>query len=233
VVDALNGCDLCLDARSAVHGRYSVARPYQSGTTIIENEAEPTVQVRTVTPGYPRDPIDVGVGVDPTPPAGMSGFKGPLFRLVRDQRVAFLLVGLANTVIGTAWFVIFQLLLQRWIGYMGVLLCAHVAAVLCAFVLYRTFVFVVHGHVLRDLVRFEVVNLTALGVNAVLLPLLVELAHWPVLVAQVSIVGVTVVVSFFGHRGFSFRRSDADHRRSAERASGKDLRPPTTGSGVA
>jgi putative flippase GtrA len=157
----------------------------------------------------------------PAPPAGMTGRQGPLFRLVRDQRVAFLLVGVANTVVGAAWFITFQLLFERWVGYMVVLLCAHVAAVLCAFVLYRTFVFVVHGHVLRDLVRFEMVNLTALGINALLLPLLVELAHWPVLVAQLSIVSVTVIVSFFGHRGFSFQRSAADHRHTAERAAAK------------
>ena len=200
---------------------------------IIENDAEPAVQAETVTPGYPRDPVSAEVGHDPAPPAGMSGVKGPLFRLVRDQRVAFLLVGVANTVVGTAWFVLFQLLLQRWIGYMGVLLCAHVAAVLCAFALYRTFVFVVHGHVLRDLVRFEMVNLTALGINAVLLPLLVELAHWPVLVAQLSIISVTMMVSFFGHRGFSFRRSAADHRHTAERGAAKARRSPFTGPGKA
>jgi putative flippase GtrA len=200
---------------------------------IIENEAEPAVQAETVTPGYPRDPVSAEYGRDAAPPAGMSGAKGPLFRLIRDQRVAFLLVGVANTVIGTAWFVVFQLLLQRWIGYMGVLLCAHIAAVLCAFVLYRTFVFVVHGHVLRDLVRFEMVNLTALGINAVLLPLLVELAHWPVLVAQLSIVSVTVIVSFFGHRGFSFRRSAADNRHTGEPAAAKTGRSSFPGPGKA
>jgi putative flippase GtrA len=196
---------------------------------IIENQAEPAVQAERVTPGYPRDPVSAELDQQPEPPAGMSGVKGPLFRLVRDQRVAFLLVGAANTVIGTAWFVVFQLLLQRWIGYMGVLLCAHVAAVLCAFVLYRTFVFVVHGHVLRDLARFEMVNLTALAINALLLPLLVELAHWPVLVAQLSIVSVTVIVSFFGHRGFSFRRSAADHRHTADRGAATARRSRFTG----
>ena len=200
---------------------------------IIENQAEPAVPAETVTPGYPRDPVNAELDHDPAPPAGTSGVKGPLFGLVRDQRVAFVLVGVANTVIGTAWFVIFQLILQRWIGYMGVLLCAHVAAVLCAFVLYRTFVFVVHGHVLRDLVRFEMVNLTALGINALLLPLLVELAHWPVLVAQLSIISVTVIVSFVGHRGFSFRRSAADHMHTADRAAAKAGRSPFTGPGKA
>jgi len=147
---------------------------------------------------------------DPQPPAGMHGEKGPLFRFVRDQRVAFILVGGTNTVVGALWFIAFQLLLQPIAGYMAVLLCAHVAAVLCAFVLYRYFVFRVRGHVLRDLARFEVVNLTALAINAALLPLLVEVVKLPVLASQLIITAGTMVVSFFGHRGFSFRRTPAE-----------------------
>lgn len=164
-------------------------------------------------PNVPVGRSDVADG----PPAGMVGEKGPLFRLVRDQRIAFLLVGGTNTAIGTAWFIFFQWLIEASAGYMAVLLCAHVASVLCAFVLYRTFVFRVHGHVFRDLARFEVVNLTSLGVNALLLPLLVELLHWPVLFSQLVITGLTMLVSFFGHRGFSFRRTAADHLRTVER----------------
>ena len=146
-----------------------------------------------------------------TPPAGMTGDAGPLLRLVRDQRVAFLLVGGANTGIGFVWFVVFQHLVGDRLGYLVALLCAHVAAVLCAFVLYRTFVFRVRGHVLRDLARFEVVQLTALGVNLVFLPLLHEVVGLPVILAQLIVTVGTVIMSFFAHRGFSFRRSAADH----------------------
>ncbi len=147
---------------------------------------------------------------DPQPPAGMHGEKGPLFRFVRDQRVAFILVGGTNTVVGALWFIAFQFLIQPIAGYMAVLLCAHVAAVLCAFVLYRNFVFRVRGHVLRDLARFELVNLTALAINAALLPLLVEVVKLPVLLSQLLITAGTMLVSFFGHRGFSFRRTPAE-----------------------
>lgn len=140
------------------------------------------------------------------PPAGMEGAPGPLLRLVRDQRVAFLMVGGINTAVGTGWFIIFQQLLEDATGYIVVLLCAHVAAVLCAFVLYRRFVFRVTGHVWRDLGRFELVNLSALLFNLATLPLLVELAGLPVLPAQLVVTGATLVISFFGHRGFSFRR---------------------------
>jgi putative flippase GtrA len=144
------------------------------------------------------------------PPAGMTGVPGPLFRLVRDQRVAFLIVGVMNTVMGTGWFVLFLWLFHEAIGYLGALFCAHIASVLCAFVLYRRFVFRVAGHVWRDLVRFELVNLSVLGFNVATLPLLVELFGWSPLLSQLVIVVVAVVYSWFAHRGFSFRRSPAE-----------------------
>ena len=152
-------------------------------------------------------------------PAGMRGTAGPLLRLIHDQRVAFLLVGATNTAVGALWFILFQILLQATFGYMVVLLCAHVLSVLCAFVLYRRFVFRVRGHVWRDLGRFEVVNLTALGINAALLPVLVELVGLRVLPAQLLIAAGTVVVTFFGHRDFSFRRTQAE--RSAVGSAGE------------
>jgi putative flippase GtrA len=162
------------------------------------------------------------------PPAGMTGEPGPLLRLIRDQRIAFLLVGVTNTVVGTMWFIVFQALLERQLGYIVVLLCAHVAAVLCAFVLYRTFVFRVKGHLLRDLARFEVVNLSALGVNLVALPVLVEVFSLPVLLSQLIITGATMLISFFGHRGFSFRRSAAELDRTATSATPASPATPGT-----
>jgi putative flippase GtrA len=145
------------------------------------------------------------------PPAGMTGVPGPLFRLIRDQRIAFLIVGGMNTAIGAVWFVLFLWLFPRGAaGYLSALVCAYFAAVLCAFVLYRRFVFRVTGHVLRDLARFGLVNLSALGFNFATLPVLVEVWGWPVLLSQFAIAGVTVVYSWFAHRGFSFRRSPAE-----------------------
>ncbi|WP_307861558.1 GtrA family protein [Cellulomonas wangleii] len=145
----------------------------------------------------------------PAPPAGMHGEPGPLLRLVRDQRVAFLIVGGINTVLGTAWFIVFQSLLGASLGrftYLVSLLCAHVAAVLTAFVLYRRFVFRVRGNLWIDLARFELVNLSALAVNAVSLPFVVEVLGIPPIPSQLLITLVTALISYFGHRDFSFRR---------------------------
>lgn len=135
-----------------------------------------------------------------------SAPDGLLLRLIKDRRVAFLIVGMINTGVGFLWFILFELTIGKLWGYMATLLFAHVASVLCAFVLHRRFVFRVRGHVWLDLARFESVYLVALGVNAVLLPVLVEFAKIPPIPAQALIVFVTTMVSYFGHSRFSFRR---------------------------
>lgn len=148
-------------------------------------------------------------------PEEAPGPPGLLLRLIRDQRVAFLIVGVVNTLVGFAFFVGFDLTLGHWldahvgqvVGSDGTLVCAHVAGVLSAFVLYRRFVFRVKGHVWRDLARFESVYLVALGINFIVLPLLVGLGANRI-VAQAAITLATTVLSYFGHRHFSFRRSD-------------------------
>jgi putative flippase GtrA len=62
---------------------------------------------------------------------------------------------------------------------------------------------------LADLWRFVTVYLSALVVNFVLLPVLVEIAHLRVLVAQALIVFVTSLMSWVGHKNFSFRRASS------------------------
>lgn len=145
------------------------------------------------------------------------GAPGLLLRLIRDQRVAFFIVGVTNTIVGFALFVGFDLTLGRWVdtragtvwGSLATLLASHILGVLWAFILYRRFVFRVRGHVWRDLARFETVYLTALGINTVTLPLLVQLGTNRI-VAQAIITLVLTVLSYFGHRHFSFRRGAPD-----------------------
>jgi putative flippase GtrA len=150
---------------------------------------------------------------EPTRQESVAVPFGPLLRLIRDQRVAFVIVGGVNTLVGLGWFLLFNHFAGPYAGYMGALVLAHVCAVLCAFVLHRRLVFKVRGHVLLDLARFELVNLGALGVNAVLLPFFVEVVGLPVVLAQIVSTAITIVTTYLGHRWFSFRRS---HVRAAD-----------------
>ncbi|MGH3588077.1 MAG: GtrA family protein [Pseudonocardia sp.] len=130
--------------------------------------------------------------------------------------MAFLVVGAVNTAIGLGWFVVVYQLAGHVIGYMGALVAAYALAILCAFELHRRFVFRVRGQVLTDLVRFTMVNLTSLVINAVLLPAGVELFGLPVLPWQVVVTGVTVCLSYFAHLTFSFHREHAGPGYPAE-----------------
>lgn len=123
------------------------------------------------------------------------------------QLLAFLGAGAFNTAFAFGVFAALQLALGDAVHYLVVLLLAHVIGVLEAIVVYRRGVFQVRGNVLQDLVRFESVYLAALAVNAALLPLLVEVAGLPVIGSQLLVVVATSLVSFFGHKHFSFRRA--------------------------
>ena len=132
-----------------------------------------------------------------------------LAALVADERVRFLVVGGINTVVGYILFALLQITAGHVIGYIGSLYGSYLLAVTLAFVLHRRFTFRVEGtgNRLVDFLRFASVYVVSLAANTLALPLLVELAHLDPLVAQAISVVVTTVVSYFGHKYFSFRRS--------------------------
>lgn len=139
---------------------------------------------------------------------------GPLIRLVRDQRVVFLIVGGFNTVVGFGFFVVADFALgpivDAWagkvVGTVAVLVASYIPSVLVAFTLQRRFTFKVTGHVVRDFLRFQSVNAVSVLINAIALPIVVGLGV-PRVPAQAAIVVLTTVISYFGHRYFSFRRT--------------------------
>ena len=127
-------------------------------------------------------------------------------RLARDERVRFLVIGGINTVVAYLLFVLFELTLGGY--YFLSLFLAYLLATLLAFVLHRRFTFGALGRdkVIVDFLRFESVYVVMFLLNAALLPLLIEVAGWSSLVAQAVIVVITTVVSYLGHKFFSFRR---------------------------
>jgi putative flippase GtrA len=130
-------------------------------------------------------------------------------RVTSDQRIRFLAVGATNTVVG---YVVFAAL-THWVfgglpfGYLLSLIISYALSIILAFYLYRRFVFHVSGNVLIDLLRFVGVYAVSIGINILVLPLLVELLHIPVLISQALVLITTTLVSFFGHKTFSFRRA--------------------------
>lgn len=156
-------------------------------------------------------PNDEGTPEKETPfpegPHGLfSGPPGPLLRLLKTEKVAFLIVGGINTVFSTLLFIGLDLLFGQHVPSFVVLGTAWLISLVAVFFVYRKLVFRVSGHVLKDLGRFALVNLTALLVNMVLLYVSSDLLGAPRIPAQIVITFGTVFINYFGHKYFSFKR---------------------------
>ncbi|MGM9472055.1 GtrA family protein [Pseudarthrobacter sp. YS3] len=134
-----------------------------------------------------------------------SGPPGPLIKIVKDQRIAFLLVGGANTAFSTGLFIVLALTFPHAPSFI-LLSVSWTVSLVAVFFVYRTLVFRVKGHVWLDLGRFALVNLTSLLVNIGLLSLFADLLQFPRIPTQLAITLLSVIISYFGHRHFSFRR---------------------------
>lgn len=129
-------------------------------------------------------------------------------RVLADTRVRFLMVGGTNTVVGYTVFALLYFLVLHTadLGYLVSLFLSYVVSIPLAFFLYRRFVFLVTGSIVRDFIAFVGVNASSVALNALLLWLLVEVAHAQPLIGQALALIVTTIMSYVGHRFVSFRR---------------------------
>lgn len=130
-------------------------------------------------------------------------------QFLKSQQLLFLVVGGFNTLIGFIWFTVFETFVGGVVGYMVSLLLAHIFSVLSSFLTNRYFVFKVRGHFWADLGRFEIVQLAMLSINLVALPVAVEIVGLKPIVAQALITVITVFVTWFAYKYFSFRRRNS------------------------
>ena len=157
-------------------------------------------------------------------PTLCAGHRQGVLGFLDRQALRFAIVGVVNSVFAFGVFAAMQLTIGGFVHYLGVLVMAHVLGVLEAYVLQRWLVFRVSGRWWRDLARFWSVYLVALAVNLVALPLLVEVAHVPVLPAQAIVMLGTALGTFVAHRSFTFR-----HPRDAAGQPGAEEMGPALG----
>jgi len=128
-------------------------------------------------------------------------------RVLSDERARFLVVGGFNTAVCYSLFLLFELLFDG--RYLLSLALSYLVATIIAFGLHRRLTFGVSGRekIVTDFLRFESVYVVMLTVNALLLGLLVGVLGWPSWIAQALAMVITTVISYLGHKFFSFRRA--------------------------
>jgi putative flippase GtrA len=125
-------------------------------------------------------------------------------KFLNNEKIRYLLVGGYNTVFGYILFVLLLMLLKDRVHYLVVLLVSHVISVSNAYLAYKFLVFKTQGWCLREFGKFNLVYLGVLAINLIALPAMVELLSISPVIGQACFVVITVIVSYLGHKKFSF-----------------------------
>ncbi len=131
----------------------------------------------------------------------------------------YLLVGLWNTAFGYGTFALFTALLDKVVpqSYMLACVLSSFINISVSFLGYKWFVFKTKGNYLREWIRCVGVYGGNILVGLALLPLMVYvlrhhfgLQRQAPYIAGAVLTGFTVLVSFFGHKHFSFKPSASE-----------------------
>jgi putative flippase GtrA len=132
------------------------------------------------------------------------------------QFVRYLLVGASNTIIGYSSYAVLTAVLTPRIPHAYILagVLASVLNITVSFLNYKWFVFKTSGNYLREWMRCLVVYSGGIALTTALLPVTVflvrHIAHVhesAPYIAGALLMGVNVILSFLGHKKFSFGRT--------------------------
>jgi len=169
-------------------------------------------------------------GVEPSLPFVGAPGQGRIAQLTNHipagQFVHYLLVGIWNTAFGYGTFAAFTALLSPYgkNSYLAAMVLSNFVNITVAFLGYKWFVFRTRGNYLKEWLRCFSVYGGSMALSFVTLPGLVfALRKWfgydrgaPYLAAAM-LTGVSVVISFFGHKHISFRQDRKDPAVQVER----------------
>jgi putative flippase GtrA len=131
----------------------------------------------------------------------------------------YLIVGAGNTIFGYSTFAIFTLLLTPHIPFAYVFAGAlsTLINITVSFLNYKWFIFKTKGNYLREWLRCLMVYSSGIVLGTALLPLTVFLVKAVTTaresapyIAAALLMGINLIVSFLGHKKFSFDSSVAD-----------------------
>jgi putative flippase GtrA len=129
--------------------------------------------------------------------------------LFDDRRVRYVLTGGGAAVVYFVAFSVMWLLLSGHVHYDLVALAANAFTAVSTYPLYRRYVFQSNVRWIRGFTRFYLISLASLLTSLVGLPLLIEVAHVPVLISQAVLIGLVPLINYQVHRFWTFRHRSA------------------------
>jgi putative flippase GtrA len=143
--------------------------------------------------------------VQPLQLSAKQGMMHFIHQALQDRRLRFLIAGGWNTVFGYTSFAVLYWLLSRRIHYLVILVGVAVINITMAFFTHKFFVFRTRGNYVREYLRYYVVYAVPVGIGFIAFPFCIEFLHMNAYLTQLLITGITVVMSYFGHKHVTFR----------------------------
>jgi putative flippase GtrA len=134
------------------------------------------------------------------------------------EKILFLIVGGWNTLFGYLLWVLLQLLFYPELSYLVTLAISWPFAIANAYICYRYIVFRSRGPILKEIPRFSLVYIVVLFLDLVVLPIFVRILPFNVYVCQAMFIFVVVIISYVGHKYFSFGADAATPTDTGEEA---------------
>jgi putative flippase GtrA len=129
------------------------------------------------------------------------------FLILHKEKIAYLITGVWNTLIGYGAFALLYYLLSHTLHSIVILTLSYVISITNSYIGYKLFVFKTKGSVLKEYLKFYVVYGGGYLINITTFPYLVFYLKVNPYVAQVIITGFTVASSYFFHKNYSFRNN--------------------------
>jgi putative flippase GtrA len=122
------------------------------------------------------------------------------------EKVLYLVVGAWNTLFSYACFSLLYYLLNEHVFSSVILVASYVLASINGFLGFRYIVFQSRGHPVAEYLRFQLVYLPLLVVNAIALPLFLAYTDLNAYVVQAGWAVFSVIAGYLGNKYFTFRR---------------------------
>lgn len=125
-------------------------------------------------------------------------------RLLADRRLRYALAGTVTSLLYWGLFALAWRLFGDNVSYVVLTAVAQLTTALIMYPHYRTRVFGSELAWLKGFPRFYAVWIGGLAVSVLGMPLLIEVAHVPVLVAQAVTIAAVPLAAYFAHRLWTF-----------------------------
>ncbi|MBR6133648.1 MAG: GtrA family protein [Bacilli bacterium] len=133
----------------------------------------------------------------------MNNLINKIKLLLNNTKIRFLIVGCLNTIVGYS---IYAILIYLNINYLIANTISTIIGIIHSYIWNRLFTFKSNNNIKKEILKFISVYFISYVLGLLNLYILVNILNTNKYIAGIINIFITTIISWFGHRYFSFRR---------------------------